>query len=109
MIAVFSGSKFATSTQLSHRILGMFGQPDWPGLPRHTRDWLATQRRVSRLPEPDRLLVESFPHDGREHVVAYGFAGKNAQQTLGLLITKRMEDARRMRKVAAGAGDTPGV
>jgi ATP-dependent Lhr-like helicase len=61
-------------------------------LPQHTRDWLALQRRLSRLPEHDRLLVESFPHDGREHVVAYGFAGRNAQQTLGLLITKRMEE-----------------
>ena len=91
-IAVFSGTKFATSTQLSDRILGMFGQPDWPGLPRHTRDWLATQRRVSRLPEPGRLLVEGFPHDGREHLCAYGFAGRNAMQTLGLLLTRRMEE-----------------
>lgn len=91
-IATFMGTKFATSTQLSERILAMFAQTDWPDLPQHTRDWLALQRRVSRLPERDRLLVESFAHDGREHVVAYGFAGRNAQQTLGLLITKRMED-----------------
>ena len=91
-IATFMGTKFATSTQLSDRILQMFRQDDWPDLPQHTRDWLALQRRLSRLPERDRLLVESFPHDGREHVVAYGFAGRNAQQTLGLLITKRMEE-----------------
>jgi ATP-dependent Lhr-like helicase len=91
-IATFMGTKFATSTQLSDRILRMFRQDDWPDLPGHTRDWLHLQRQVSRLPERDRLLVESFPHDGREHVVAYGFAGKNAQQTLGLLITKRMEE-----------------
>ncbi|PWK59404.1 ligase-associated DNA damage response DEXH box helicase [Roseicyclus mahoneyensis] len=91
-IATFMGTKFATSTQLSDRILAMFRADDWPGLPAHTREWLHLQRRVSRLPERDRLLVESFPHDGREHVVAYGFAGRNAQQTLGLLITKRMED-----------------
>ena len=43
--------------------------------------------------EPGRLLVESFPHDGREHLCVYGFAGRNAQQTLGLLLTKRMEAA----------------
>jgi ATP-dependent Lhr-like helicase len=91
-IATFMGTKFATSTQLSDRILEMFRQDDWPALPQHTRDWLAFQRKLSRLPERDRLLVESFPHDGREHVVAYGFAGHNAQQTLGLLITKRMEE-----------------
>ncbi|QBY01196.1 ligase-associated DNA damage response DEXH box helicase [Rhodophyticola sp. CCM32] len=91
-VATFMGSKFATSTQLSDRILAMFRQDDWPALPRHTRDWLALQRRVSRLPERDRLLVESFPHDGRDHVCVYGFAGKNAQQTLGLLLTQRMEE-----------------
>ena len=91
-IATFMGTKFATSTQLSDRILQMFRQDDWPDLPQHTRDWLALQRRLSRLPERDRLLVESFPHDGREHVVAYGFAGRNAQQTLCLLITKRIEE-----------------
>jgi ATP-dependent Lhr-like helicase len=91
-IATFMGTKFATSTQLSNRILGMFQQDDWPDLPQHTRNWLHMQRRVSRLPEPGRLLIESFPHDGREQLVAYGFAGRNAMQTLGLLLTKRMEE-----------------
>ncbi len=91
-IATFMGTKFATSTQLSDRILSMFRQADWPELTGHTADWLALQRRVSRLPERDRLLVESFPHDGREHVCVYGFAGRNAMQTLGLLLTQRMEE-----------------
>ncbi len=91
-IATFMGTKFATSTQLSHRILRMFRAGDWPGLPRHTADWLHLQRKVSRLPQADRLLVETFPHDGRQQMVVYGFAGRNAQQTLGLLLTKRMEE-----------------
>ncbi|SMX44029.1 ligase-associated DNA damage response DEXH box helicase [Actibacterium lipolyticum] len=91
-VAVFSGSKFATSTQLSDRILAMFKQIDWPGLPAHTAQWLSLQREVSQLPERDRLLVETFAHDGREHLCLYGFAGRNAQQTLGLLLTQRMEE-----------------
>lgn len=91
-IATFSGTKFATSTQLSDRILRMFAQPDWPQLPQHTADWLALQRDISRLPQRDRLLIESFPNDGRENLCVYGFAGRNAQQTLGLLLTKRMEE-----------------
>ncbi len=91
-IATFMGTKFATSTQLSARILQMFAQGDWPQLPRHTADWLALQRAVSRLPRAGRLLIESFPHDGRDHACVYGFAGRNAQQTLGLLLTKRMEE-----------------
>ncbi|WP_084353003.1 ligase-associated DNA damage response DEXH box helicase [Primorskyibacter flagellatus] len=91
-IANFMGTKFATSTQLSQRILRMFQQDDWPDLPDHTAQLLGLQREVSRLPQPGRLLIESFPHDGREHLCVYGFAGRNAQQTLGLLLTKRMEE-----------------
>ncbi|QYX57543.1 ligase-associated DNA damage response DEXH box helicase [Roseovarius sp. SCSIO 43702] len=91
-IAVFGGTKFATSTQLSQRILAMLGQDDWPDLPDHTRDWLRLQREVSRMPRAERLLIESFPHEGREHACIYGFAGRNAQQTLGLILSKRMEE-----------------
>lgn len=91
-IAVFGGTKFATSTQLSARILKMFEQDSWPDLPAHTAEWLGLQRKYSRLPEPGRLLIESFPHDNRKHTVVYGFAGRNAQQTLGLLLTKRFEE-----------------
>nr|WP_287183061.1 ligase-associated DNA damage response DEXH box helicase [Rhodovulum sp.] len=92
-IAVFAGTKFATSTRLSDRILTMFRAPDWPELPAHTAEWLALQRQVSRLPERERLLVETFPQNGRQHLCIYGFAGRNAQQTLGLLVTQRMEAA----------------
>ncbi|WP_339770471.1 ligase-associated DNA damage response DEXH box helicase [uncultured Pseudosulfitobacter sp.] len=91
-IATFMGTKFATSTQLSQRILRLFQQDTWPDLPAHTADWLSLQRQVSRLPEPGRLLIECFPHDGRIHHAVYGFAGRNAMQTLGLLLTKRMEE-----------------
>ena len=91
-VAVFSGTKFATSTQLSERILQIFQQGDWPDLPSHTAQWLALQREVSQLPQPGRLLVETFGYEARQHLVLYGFAGRNAQQTLGLLLTKRMED-----------------
>jgi ATP-dependent Lhr-like helicase len=90
-VAVFMGTKFATSTQLSARILRMFRKGCWPELPDHTAEWLALQRRVSKLPEADRILIESFPHDGRAHTCVYGFAGRNAMQTLGLLLTQRME------------------
>ena len=91
-IAVFSGTKFATSTQLNQRILRLLDQADWPTLPDHTRDWLRLQREMSQMPQAGTLLIESFPRDSREHICVYGFAGRNAQQTLGLLLTKRMEE-----------------
>jgi ATP-dependent Lhr-like helicase len=91
-IATFMGTKFATSTQLSARVQHMFTQDTWPELPDHTAKWLRLQTEVSQLPQPGRLLIESFTHDGREQTVIYGFAGRNGMQTLGLLLTKRMEE-----------------
>ena len=91
-IATFLGTKFATSTQLSHRIIEMFQQDTWPALPPHTAEWLTLQREVSRLPEPGRLLFEILPDYNVIYTAVYGFAGRNAMQTLGLLLTKRMEE-----------------
>ncbi|MFZ5708332.1 MAG: ligase-associated DNA damage response DEXH box helicase [Pseudomonadota bacterium] len=91
-IAVFGGTKFSTSTELCDRILAIFARKDWSTLPAHTARWLSLQREVSRLPQADRLLCESFRAEGREHLCIYGFAGRNAQQTLGLLVTKRLEE-----------------
>ncbi|WP_085865139.1 ligase-associated DNA damage response DEXH box helicase [Pseudooctadecabacter jejudonensis] len=92
-VATFNGTKFATSTQLSQRILQMFQQDSWPALPAHTSEWLHMQRDFSKLPEPGRILVETFPQDGRQNMVVYGFAGINAHRTLGLILTQRMEAA----------------
>ncbi len=93
-IAAYMGTKLATSTRLSHRVMELIADPArWGVLPRHVRDWLATQSEVSRLPEPDRLLAERFRRGGRWHLCLYGFAGRNAHQTLGLLVTRRMETA----------------
>ena len=91
-IATFLGTKFATSTQLQHRILSMLQSGDWSDLPNHTADWLNLHNRFSQMPEANRILVESFAHDSRPHTVFYGFAGRNAMQTLGLLLTQRMEE-----------------
>ena len=92
-VAVFMGTKFSTSTQLSDRILDLLHRGDLTALPAHTRDWIRLQAELSKLPEAGRLLVESFPYEGRAHSCVYGFAGRGAQQTLGLLLTRRMEDA----------------
>lgn len=93
-IAAFMGTKLATSTLLSHRVMALLADPSrWGDLPEHMRDWLATQARVSRLPVPDRLLAERFRRGDRWHLCLYGFAGRNAHQTLGLLLTRRMETA----------------
>ena len=92
-IATFIGYKWATSVQLAERIQRILHSGDFAQFPDHTRDWLDLQVRNSRMPEPGRLLIETFPRDGRHHICFYGFAGRNAHQTLALLITKGMEEA----------------
>ena len=57
------------------------------------REWLEVQDYRSALPAPDQLLVETFPHEHRHYMVAYSFEGWNAHQSLGMLITRRMESA----------------
>ncbi|MEM8789191.1 MAG: ligase-associated DNA damage response DEXH box helicase [Pseudomonadota bacterium] len=94
MIAVFSGIKMSTSLELSHRVIDMLADPAaWEKLPDHTADWLRLQRDISALPRPDRLLAETFWRGDRAYLALYTFAGRNANQTLGLLLTRRMEEA----------------
>ena len=62
--------------------------------PTPVQEWLRLQKSVrSRLPGPDDLLIETFPRGDRFYLVAYCFEGRNAHQTLGMLLTKRMERA----------------
>ncbi|MEL6587301.1 MAG: ligase-associated DNA damage response DEXH box helicase [Pseudomonadota bacterium] len=92
-VATYIGYKWTTSVQLADRIQNMLWEERWGALPPSTQEWLALQKRHSQLPQPGRLLVETFPRDGREHIVLYGFCGRNAHQTLALLVTKGMEEA----------------
>ncbi len=93
-IAVFSGTKLAMSTKLSHRVQRFLSDPtQWKSLPSYSQAWLTMQAKISRLPQIDRLLTETFTRGDRAFLCIYGFAGRNAHQTLGLILTKRMEEA----------------
>ncbi|MEM6932983.1 MAG: ligase-associated DNA damage response DEXH box helicase [Pseudomonadota bacterium] len=94
MIAVFAGTKLATTAGLSRRVMEIIRSPErWESLPAPVAHWLEMQRRYSRLPGPDHLLAETFPRGDRHYLTIYAFAGRNACQTLGLLVSKRMEEA----------------
>lgn len=90
-VPVYGGLKFASTLQLAQRIAGLIANP--APLPAGARDWVLHQSQVSRLPAMNRLLIECFPYDDQVFHAIYGFAGQNAQATLGLLLTKVMEDA----------------
>lgn len=80
------------STNLADRVRAFLAEPDeWARFPDDVREWLEVQARRSALPRPGQLLVETFPREGRHYMVAYSFEGWNAHQSLGMLVTRRME------------------
>ena len=93
-IPTYVGGRAPLSTNLAARVRGLMNTPErWNEMPGDVREWLAMQALRSRLPGLDDLLVETFARDDRWFMVAYGFAGRNAHQTLGMLLTQRMEAA----------------
>jgi ATP-dependent Lhr-like helicase len=94
-IPSYQGGKFPLSTYLAARVRDMVQDPStWSVLPDQVRDWLELQKRRSRLPKADGLLVETFPRAGRYYLVCYPFEGRLAHQTLGMLLTRRLERMR---------------
>lgn len=93
-IPTYLGARMAMTTHLADRVRRFLADPDsWRRFPEDVREWLEVQERRSILPRPDQLLVETFPHEGRHYMVAYSFEGWNAHQSLGMLLTRRMESA----------------
>ena len=92
-IPSYMGARMPLTTHLAERVREMIvDRPGWARFPDDVREWLEVQDWRSRLPGPGELLVESFPHARREYTVFYTFEGWNANQALGMLITRRMED-----------------
>ncbi|MEP7316331.1 MAG: helicase-related protein, partial [Sphingomicrobium sp.] len=93
-LVTYGGQRMSMSTHLADRVRAFLADPaDWHRFPDDVREWLEVQKRRSILPRPDQLLVETFPRDGRHYMCIYSFEGWNAHQSLGMLLTKRMENA----------------
>ncbi|WP_456710895.1 ligase-associated DNA damage response DEXH box helicase [Bradyrhizobium sp. USDA 4452] len=91
----YMGGKFPLSTYLAERVRKLLDNSRaWNGLPDQVHDWLSLQRKFSRVPAVRELLVETFPRGGSHYLVCYPFEGRLAHQTLGMLLTRRLERAR---------------
>jgi ATP-dependent helicase Lhr and Lhr-like helicase len=91
----YAGGKFPLSTHLAERVRAMLADASaWHRLPVQVREWLDMQKLKSVIPKQDEMLVETFPRAGRYFLVAYPFEGRLAHQTLGMLLTRRLERAR---------------
>ncbi|MCZ8545752.1 ligase-associated DNA damage response DEXH box helicase [Mesorhizobium qingshengii] len=94
IVPSYAGGKFPLSTYLADQVRGMLADSDrWQALPEQVADWLRLQKEKSVLPKRGDLLVETFPRGNRHYMVAYPFEGRLAHQTLGMLLTRRLERA----------------
>jgi len=91
----YEGGKFPLSTYLADRVRTIISDHrQWRPLPPQVREWLEIQEYRSLVPAPRQLLVETFPRDNKHFLVCYPFEGRLAHQTLGMLLTRRLERAR---------------
>jgi ATP-dependent helicase Lhr and Lhr-like helicase len=91
----YDGGKFPLSTYLADRVRNILADHGtWRALPTQVREWLEVQEYRSRLPGTRELLVETFPRAAKYYLVCYPFEGRLAHQTLGMLLTRRLERAR---------------
>jgi ATP-dependent Lhr-like helicase len=94
MIPSYEGGKFPLTTYLAGEVRAILADPPrWRSLPDQVREWLLYQQERSRVPGAAELLVETFPHNRRYYMAAYPFEGRLAHQTLGMLLTRRLERA----------------
>lgn len=91
-IPSYMGARMPLTTHLSERVQGLLAdRAGWGRFPDDVREWLEMQDWRSELPAPGTLLVEGFPHEQRHYSVFYTFEGWPANQSLGMLVTRRME------------------
>ncbi|MGH6788356.1 MAG: ligase-associated DNA damage response DEXH box helicase, partial [Pseudolabrys sp.] len=94
-VPAYEGGKFPLSTYLAARVRKILAEPNaWRTLPDQVREWLEIQQWRSLLPPAGDLLVETFPRAAKYYLVCYPFEGRLAHQTLGMLLTRRLERSR---------------
>jgi ATP-dependent helicase Lhr and Lhr-like helicase len=94
-VPAYEGGKFPLSTYLAARVRGIIAHPqEWRELPAQVREWLEIQQWRSQMPGQYELLVETFPRANKHYLVCYPFEGRLAHQTLGMLLTRRLERER---------------
>lgn len=91
-VPAYAGGQMPLSTFLADGVRQLINAPKtWSKLPEIVQDWLGLQQEYSVLPSKDYLLVEHFYRHKRHYTMIYTFEGRKANQTLGMLITRRME------------------
>lgn len=91
-IPSYNGGKFPLTQFLASRVRKMIhDRESWHTLPDQVREWFEIQDLRSTIPAEDELLIETFPRGERHFLACYPFEGRLAHQTLGMLLTRRLE------------------
>jgi ATP-dependent helicase Lhr and Lhr-like helicase len=93
-VPTWQGSKMALSTEMGDAVLDMmqraargdFSEPELEA----ARPMLQTQARLSRIPTPDALLLETFRSREGHHLYLYPFAGRHVHLGLASLLAWRL-------------------
>ena len=92
LLPTYSGGQMPLSTFLADGVRALLNDSGLrKKLPKPIEQWLKLQAQFSQLPNLDRLLVECFPRAKLYSTVLYTFEGRRANQTLGMLVSRRME------------------
>ena len=95
-IPSYAGGRLPLSTELSIEVRKLLNKKQsWKNFPNQINEWLKLQSKFSNLPPLNGLLVETFPRlmrgKKRFFLICYTFEGRNANQTLGFLMSKKMQ------------------
>ena len=95
-IPSYAGGRLPLSTELSIEVRKLLSKKQfWKNFPNQINEWLKLQSKFSNLPSLNGLLVETFPRlmrgKKRFFLICYTFEGRNANQTLGFLMSKKMQ------------------
>lgn len=92
LVPTYAGGQMPLSTFLADRVRHVLDGPEeWAALSKDMRDWLSLQEKFSVLPGRQHFLIETFPRQKLFYTVFYTFEGRRANQTLGMLLSRRME------------------
>lgn len=88
----YNGGKFPLTAFLAGRVRQMIHRREtWHTLPGPVREWFEIQAERSEIPAEEELLIETYRRGARHYLVCYPFEGRLAHQTLGMLLTRRLE------------------
>ena len=91
-VPAYAGGRLPLSQNLADTVRALLtDERSFSRFPDDVSSWLGLQKLRSAIPTENELLVESFQRGQKHYLVAYCFEGRNAHQTLGMLLTRRME------------------